>query len=95
MKTLQKEQLQNTVNKMVRIVRGNTGASELYRDMLLSLLPNSTYKVNIAYWNYKADRDDFKIILELMISSQTNILWDYEEMVEPYKEELINFQSFE
>jgi len=95
METLTKEKLQNTVNKMIRIVRADTGGSEVYRDMLLSLLPNSTYKVNISYWNYKADRDDFKTILELMIASNTDILWDYEEMIQPYKEELQNFQASE
>jgi len=95
METLTKEKLQNTVNKMIRIVRADTGGSEVYRDMLLSLLPNSTYKVNISYWNYKADRYDFKTILELMIASNTDILWDYEEMIQPYKEELQNFQASE
>lgn len=95
MNNLTKEQLQKTVNKMIRIVRADTGASGLYRDILLSLMPNSTHKVNISYWNYKADRDDFKTILELMIASNTDILWDYEEMILPYREELQNFQSSE
>ena len=80
--------MKNTVEKMIRIVRADTGASEVYADMLLSMLPNSIHKVNISYWNYKADRDDFNAMLELMKSSYTDAIWEYEKLVLPYKEEL-------
>lgn len=84
-----KEQLQTTVKKMIKIVRADTGASPLYVDMLLSLMPNNDrYKVNLAYWCYKADRDDFEAVLELIRQSNTDLLWDYEALVSPYKEEL-------
>jgi hypothetical protein len=87
--------MKKTIDKMMRIVRGNTGASKLYADMLLSMLPNSTHKVNISYWCYKADRDDFRAMLELMQNSHTDIIWEYEELVLPYKSELKKFIEVE
>ena len=80
--------MKNTVEKMIRIVRADTGASRVYADMLLSMLPNSEHKVNISYWNYKADRDDFNAMLELMQKSCTDAIWEYEKLILPYKEEL-------
>jgi len=83
--------LKKTVEKMIRIVRGRTGGSEVYADMLLSMLPNSTHKVNISYWNYKADRDDFRAMLMLMQNSQDDIIFEYENLVNPYLKELEEF----
>jgi len=80
--------MEDTVKKMMRIVRANTGGSAVYADMLLSMLPNSEHKVNISYWCYKADRDDFNAMLELMKNSHTDAIWEYEELVLPYKDEL-------
>lgn len=82
------EKLQHTVNKMIRIVRGDTGGSRVYAEMLLSMLPNSDYKVCINYWNYKADRDDFEAMIELMKFSNTDLLFDYERILEPHIDEL-------
>jgi len=75
--------MKKTVDKMMRIVRADTGGSRVYADMLLSMLPNSEHKVNISYWCYKADRDDFKAMLELMSKSNTDLIWEYEELVLP------------
>ena len=80
--------MKNTVEKMIRIVRADTGASRVYADMLLSMLPNSEHKVNISYWCYKADRDDFNAMLQLMKNSHTDMIWEYESLVIPYREEL-------
>jgi hypothetical protein len=85
--------MKKTVEKMIRIVRADTGGSQVYADMLLSMLPNSEHKVNISYWCYKADRDDFKAIQELMINSHTDMIWEYEALVMPYKEELKKYLS--
>ncbi|MDD5373352.1 MAG: hypothetical protein PHO62_08010 [Sulfurimonas sp.] len=87
------ERLKKTVEKMLRITRAGTGAGVLYADMLLSMLPNSTHKVNMAYWCYKADRDDFDTILELMelMKEGSQIIWLYEKLASPYAEELKNF----
>jgi len=60
------DRLKKTVEKMVYIVRGRTGASEIYAQMLLSMFPNSTYKVCINHWLYKSDKDDEEMMLELM-----------------------------
>lgn len=84
------ERLENTLNKMIGIATAGTGASVLYADMLLGMLPNSTHKVNIAYWCYKADRDDFYTILELMeqIKEASQIIWEYESYVSSHRKEL-------
>jgi hypothetical protein len=87
--------MKKTIDKMMRIVRADTGGSKVYADMLLSMLPNSEHKVNISYWCYKADRDDFKAMLELMQNSHTDIIWEYEELVLPYKDELKKFIGVE
>jgi len=87
--------MKQTVEKMVGIVRARTGASRLYADMLLSIRPNSNHKVNISYWCFKADRDDFKSMLELMEAYKNpyddTLIWEYEELVSPYVSELQNF----
>ena len=80
--------MKDTVEKMMRIVRADTGGSRVYADMLLSMRPNSVHKVNIGYWNYKADRDAFKAMLELMTQSHTDAIFEYEELVLPFVEEL-------
>jgi len=36
--------MKKTVDKMMRIVRADTGGSKIYADMLLSMLPNSISK---------------------------------------------------
>ena len=76
----------NTINKMMDIVRANTGASEVYIDMLLSLLPNSSHKVNINEWNYRADYDSKNMVLKIM-TNQSNI-WEFEKLIIPYREEI-------
>lgn len=86
--TMTKEQLQSTVDKMIKIVRGNTGGSKVYADMLLSMLPNSEHKVSINHWIYKADKDDFEAMLELIKLSKTNLIFDYEEIIKPFIDEL-------
>jgi hypothetical protein len=83
------EKLPKTVEKMINIVRGRTGGSEVYADMLLSMLPNSTHKVCLSHWCYKADSDDEQTILELM--QDYSMIWDYEELVRPYVAELEEF----
>jgi len=84
------ERLEKTIEKMIRIVRADTGGSAVYADMLLSLLPNSEHKVNMSYWCYKADRDDFYTILEIMkqIKEGSQIIWEYEKLVSPYLKKL-------
>jgi len=78
------------LNKMIRIAKTQTGGSLIYAEMLLSMIPNSKQSVRINEWNYKADRDDFNIILELMKQSNTDIIFEYAEMIEPYKKELLD-----
>jgi len=85
--------MKKTVEKMVKIVRGRTGASEVYADMLLSMLPNSTHKVNISYWNYKADRDDFRFMQMLMKNSQDDLIFEYDMLLVPYVKELEEFTN--
>lgn len=89
--------MEKTIIKMMRIVRGQTGASEVYRDMLLSMLPNSDVKVNIGYWCYKADRDDFKMIYTLMkqIKDGEETIFEYAKLLEPYMDELNKFIASE
>jgi len=87
--------MKKTIDKMMKIVRGDTGGSEVYADMLLSMLPNSTHKVNISYWCYKADRDDFKAMIELMQNSHTDLIFEYEELVLPYFDELKKYVGVE
>lgn len=80
---------------MMRIIRADTGGSRVYADMLLSMMPNSEHKVNIGYWCYKADRDDFKAILELIAQSHTDAVFEYEELVLPFVEELKKYAQEE
>jgi hypothetical protein len=87
------DQLKQTIEKMIKIVKADTGASELYRDMLLSMIPNSNHKVNMSYWCYKADRDDFETMLKLQILSNTDIIFEYENLLQPYKEELMKYSN--
>jgi len=81
--------MKKTIEKMIRIVRMDTSASAVYRDMLLSMLPNSEYKVNISEWCYRADRDDFNAMLELMSLSNTDAIYDYATLLSPYVDELM------
>ena len=83
------EKLPITVNKMVNIVKGRTGGSEIYAQMLLSMLPNTSHKVCINYWCYKADSDDFQTMLELM--QDNSMIWEYEKLIQPHVQELINY----
>jgi len=87
--------MKKTVEKMMRIIRADTGGSRVYADMLLSMMPNSEHKVNIGYWCYKADRDDFKAILELIAQSHTDAVFEYEELVLPFVEELKKYAQEE
>jgi len=80
--------MENQIRKMIKIVRADTCASEVYRDMLLSMLPNSTNQVNISEWNYKADRDDFDFMLNLMRQSHTDMIFEYENKLQKYIAEL-------
>ncbi len=81
--------LKKTLEKMLKIIKADTGASEVYRDMLLSLLPNSKHKVNLALWIYKADQDDFETINEFIKASKySDIAWDYAEALQPFVHEL-------
>jgi len=89
------ERMEKTIEKMMRIVRANTGSSQLYADMLLSMLPGHSRKVNISYWCFKADRDDFETMLEIMRYHRTDLIFKYEELLLPYKEELENFKGSE
>lgn len=79
------------VEKMINIVRGDTGGSVVYADMLLSMLPNSEYRVNIGYWCYKADSDDFQTMLDLMQERSGDAIWEYEALVKPYEDELLRY----
>jgi len=82
--------MQDTLNKMLRIARTGVGSSELYADMLLSLMPGREHKVDIAYWCYKADRDDFNAILEFMKQYNYNdSSFAYEEAMLPFVDELL------
>ena len=83
---LQAKKIEKLVLKMVRIVNADTGGSRVYADMLLSMLPNSNHKVNLSYWCYKADRDDFNALLELIKFSNTDAIWIYEEYVREHVE---------
>jgi len=83
--------MKDTVEKMMRIVRADTGGSRVYADMLLSMMPNSEHKVNLGYWCYKADRDDFKAMLELMAQSHTDVIFEYEKLVLPFVDELMQY----
>ncbi len=73
---------------MINIVRMDTRASRVYADMLLSMLPNSEYKVNISEWNYRADRDDFIFMLQLMQKAHTDKIFEYANTLQPYIKEL-------
>ncbi|CAA6807330.1 MAG: Unknown protein [uncultured Sulfurovum sp.] len=91
--TPMKERLPITINKMLYIVRGDTGGSVVYADMLLSMLPNSSHKVNMNYWCYKSDRDDYQTMSELMDNFNTDLIFEYEKLVLPYREELLDYLS--
>lgn len=84
------EKLPKTVEKMMYIVRGRTGGSEIYASMLLSMMPNSGHSVCMEYWLYKSDSDDFQTMIELM-QEYSSYKWEYEKLVLPYIEELKNF----
>lgn len=78
---LTSELLEKTVAKMIRIANDGVGASEIYNDMLLSLLPNSDHKVNIGQFAYKADLDDFEVVLKLLQSFKgSEIVFEYERI---------------
>ena len=83
--------MENTIEKMIGIVRADTSASRVYADMMLSMLPNSEHKVSISDWCYRADGDDFQAMLELMQNYNTDAIWDYEALVMPIKNELISY----
>lgn len=90
------ERLKKTVEKMVYIVRGRTGASKVYAEMLLSMFPNSTYKVCINYWLHKSDKEDEDMMVELMQrwnegNKEDSPKWLYEKIARPYAEELEEF----
>lgn len=75
------ELLEKTVTKMIKIAKDDVGASEIYNDMLLSLLPNSDHKVNIGQWAYKADLDDFEVVMKLLQSVKENeMVFEYERI---------------
>lgn len=83
--------MNETIDKMIRIVRGDTGGSLVYAEMLLSLL-NRGHKVDIARWAYKADRDDFKAIMQFMINfSNYETFEEYEKLVYPHLKELEDY----
>ncbi len=85
------EDLEKTIKKMIRLALGGTGCSEVYRDMLLSILPNSKHKVNMSYWIYKADSDDFDMMLQYINIARNNyeIIEFCEKIILPYKDKLI------
>lgn len=90
--------MKKTIDKMIRIVRGDTGGSRIYADMLLSILPNSDYKVNMSFWCYKADKDDFEAMLKVMLAYKSyddSLMWEYEELVLPYVDELKRYVGAE
>jgi hypothetical protein len=89
------ERLPALVEKMIGIVRGDTGGSEVYADMLLSMMPNSDHKVDIGHWCYKADSGDFQTMLELMGNYNNDLIWKYEKLVWPYREELLEYLGIE
>lgn len=75
------ELLEKTVTKMITIAKDDVGASEIYNDMLLSLLPNSDHKVNIGQWAYKADLDDFEVVMKLLQAfKDTEMVFEYEKI---------------
>ncbi|MFA6887677.1 MAG: hypothetical protein WCQ65_12010 [Fermentimonas sp.] len=76
-------------------MRGDTGGSEVYADMLLSMMPNSDHKVDIGHWCYKADSGDFQTMLELMGNYNNDLIWKYEKLVWPYREELLEYLGIE
>lgn len=84
------ERLAPLVQKMVGIVRGDTGGSEVYADMLLSLMPNLDHKVDIGYWCYKSDSDDFQNVLEIM-QNYNDVIWKFEKLVYPHQKELLEY----
>lgn len=86
--------MEQTVEKMMRVVRADTGGSRVYADMLLSLL-NKNHKVDIGYWCWKADRDDFRAVLEFMANSRGDEFWEFEKLVMPYRDELLQYVSDE
>lgn len=83
---LKLKDIEKLVLKMVRIVKADTGGSRVYADMLLSMLPNSNHKVNLSCWCYKADRDDFNTMLELIKFSNTDVIFTYEEYLREHIE---------
>jgi len=82
--------MEKTVNKMMRIVRGDTDGSLVYADMLLSIL-NREHKVDIGYWCYKADLDDFNTIIEVMRNHGSDMFWEFENCVLPHVDELRDY----
>jgi ParB family transcriptional regulator, chromosome partitioning protein len=84
------EKLPKTIDKMIYIVRGRTGGSEIYAKMLLSMLPSYDYEVCMNYWCYKSDSNDFQTMLELM-ENYSAYKWEYENLVQPYIQELKEF----
>lgn len=88
------QKLPKTVEKMMYIVRGRTGASEIYANMLLSMKPNSSHSVCMEHWLYKSDQDDFQTMLELM-ENYSSFKWEYEQLVLPYVAELKEYLGLE
>jgi hypothetical protein len=89
------ERLPSLIKKMMGIVRGDTGGSEVYADMLLSMLPGTDHKVDIGRWCYKSDSDDFQTMLELMMNYNNDLIWKYEKLVFPYRDELLSYLGVE
>lgn len=88
------EKLPKTIEKMIYIVRGRTGGSEIYANMLLSMKPNSGHSVCMEHWLYKSDEDDFQTMLELM-QNYNSYKWEYEKLVLPYVDELKKYLGLE
>jgi ParB/RepB/Spo0J family partition protein len=88
------QKLPKTIEKMIYIVRGRTGGSEIYAKMLLSMLPSYNYEVCMNYWCYKSDMDDEQTMLELM-QNYSAYKWEYEKLVQPYIEELQEYLGLE
>ena len=84
-KEINEQEIVALVEKMIGIVKADTGTSRVYADMLLSMLPNSEHKVNMSSWCYKTDREDKEIMLDIMENSHSKIIWIYEKYVLPHK----------
>ena len=88
-----KTKIENFVNRSIDIILNDTGASKVYAEMLLSLLPSSKYTLHLSEYIYQADQQDFDDLIEIMraIRVDGDLLSELVDCIQSYKAELENY----